>query len=101
MTSTIHQPRIAWEAARSLTAAAQAGDATYRWCRDRVAAVLGAGAASALEATRRRLTDLAVGPNEVHVQRGLWRVRLEDALRNSPGLGNDLADLIADVAARR
>jgi hypothetical protein len=98
--TVLHQPRVAWDAALALIDAARAGDATFAWCRDRVAAILGPDAASVLEATRRRLIDPAATPNEAQVQMGLWRVRLDDAQHRNPSAGKELHDLAAEVARR-
>jgi hypothetical protein len=104
MTSTIvHQPRVAWDAARALTWAAMADAATYSWCRDWVAALFGPELAAALAATRRQLTDPTTTPSAVQVQQvqqGLWRVRVEDALRRSPDLADELAARISDTRFR-
>lgn len=96
-----HQPRIAWDAALALTTAARADEVTFGWCRDRLAALLGVAAASAFEATRRRLTEPAAAPNEALVQSGIWRVRLEDALRTNPAAASQLRDLAVAVARHR
>jgi hypothetical protein len=100
MQTTLHQPRIAWDAALALIGAARADDATFGWCRDWVAAILGSAEGRALEATRRRLIDPIPGPNETQLQLGLWRVRLEDAQRGDPAVGAALRDLAAAVAPR-
>jgi hypothetical protein len=100
MQTTMHQPRVAWDAALALISAARADDITFGWCRDRVAAILGPAAARALEATRRRLIVPTAAPNETQLQLGLWRVRLEDAQRSDPTSGTDLRDLVAEVADR-
>jgi hypothetical protein len=98
--TVLHLPRVAWDAALALIDAARGGDATFGWCRDRVAVVLGPAAASALEATRRRLADPTAAPNEAQVQLGLWRVRLDDAQRSNPNVGKDLHDLATELARR-
>ena len=101
MASTIvHHPRVAWDAALALVRAARADDAVVSWCRDWVAHVLGPIDASAFLATRRRLADPAAALNEVQVQEGLWRVRIEDALRVFPDLAEPLLDRIADTRVR-
>lgn len=98
--TVVHQQRVAWDAALAITAAARAGDAVFGLCRDRIAAVLGSTAAAALEATRRRLSDPSASPNEGQVQTGLWRVRLDDALRSDPSTAQHLRRLATEVAAR-
>jgi len=98
--AVVHQPRVAWDAALTLVRAAQADDATASWCRDWVAELLGADSAAAFLATRRRLGDGTAAGNEVQVQEGLWRVRIQDALSLRPDLAEPLLDRVADTRAR-
>lgn len=101
MTSTtVHQPRVAWDTAMVLTQAAGAESPVASWCRDWVAALLGPVAASTFLATRRRLVDPASAPSEAHLQAGLWRVRIEDVLRDRPELAVPLLDRVADTRSR-
>lgn len=98
--TVVHQQRVAWDAALALITAARSGGAMFGLCRDRIAAVLGSSAAAALEATRRRLTDPGAAPNEGQIQAGLWRVRLDDALRSDPSAARHLGHLAAEIATR-
>jgi hypothetical protein len=95
---TLHQPRIAWDAALVLIRAVEAGGTTYAECRDRFVRVFGVLVGSEIEATRRRLIDPAAPANRAHVEQGLWRVRLEDYLRWHP----ELADgVLAQIVERK
>lgn len=98
--TVLHQQRVAWDAALALITAARTGGGTFGLCRDRIAAILGSTTAAALEATRRRLTAPNAAPNEGQVQTGLWRVRLDDALRSDPSAAQHLHHLAAEVTAR-
>lgn len=101
MTALItHQPRVAWDGALALIRAARADDATASWCRDWVAELLGPDGATAFLATRRRVLDPTAAANEVQVQEGLWRVRLEDALRVRSDLAEALLERVADTRIR-
>jgi hypothetical protein len=101
MQATIqHQQRIAWDAALAVTVAARGDDATFAWCRGRLAAALGSMTAAAFDATRHRLADPSAAPNELQIQAGVWRVRLDDALRNNPAVAKDIGNLAVEVAAR-
>jgi hypothetical protein len=83
-----------------LTTAAQADEAVASWCRDWVADLFGPLVASEFVATRRRLTQPFAAANEVQVQEGRWRYRVEDALRGRPDLAEALLDRIAATRAR-
>jgi len=95
-----HPPRVAWDAALALVDAARADDATAAWCRDWVADLLGVTHASAFLTTRQRLLDAAAAANEVQVQEGLWRVRVQDALAARPDLAEPLLDRIDETRSR-
>lgn len=95
-----HPPRVAWDAALAIVGAAQADDATASQCRGWVADLLGAGHAADFLTTRRRLRDAAAAANEVQVQEGLWRVRIQDALAARPDLAEPLLDRIAETRTR-
>jgi hypothetical protein len=95
----MHQPRIAWDAALVLIRAVEAGGATYAECRDQFVRLFGVMIGSEIEATRRRLADRAAPANRVHIEQGLWRVKLEDYLRRRPDLADELLAHIAQRAA--
>lgn len=88
--AVIHHPRVAWDAALTLVRAARTDDATVSWCRDWVADLLGTESGAAFLATRHRLQDATAAVNEVQVQEGLWRVRVQDALATRPDLAEPL-----------
>jgi hypothetical protein len=99
-TAVIHHPRVAWDAALAVVRAAQADDPTASWCRDWIADLLGPEPAAAFLATRRRLWDASRALNEVRVQEGVWRVRIQDALSTRPDLAEPLLDRVARTRAR-
>jgi hypothetical protein len=81
MTVTVmHQPRIAWDASRTLVDVACSDVETFAWYRDRVSDLLGAGWRQDLLATRARLEN-PQRDDAIAVEAGLWRVRFEDELR--------------------
>ncbi|GAA3940414.1 hypothetical protein Aau02nite_59760 [Amorphoplanes auranticolor] len=93
--SVIHQPRVAWEAARAFvrTAAGPGYDAYAGWVLSR----LGTEVYGELAATRRRLLEASVQSSDndrftADIEAGRWRVRLEDLLRNDPSLVTPLRD---------
>ncbi len=100
MTQVVHHPRVAWDGALVLTLAAKADESTYAWCSNWVEAVLGPSIARALASTRRRLADPTLPPSEQQVQEGLWRVRLEDALRGRPGIAGELLTQTTETRSR-
>jgi hypothetical protein len=94
----IHQPRLAWDAARVfVTASESEGD--FRWLSDRVFGLLGAASQEALAATRHRLAR-PVRPDARHLETGTWRARIEDALRDRPDLAVPLKALVTEAGAR-
>jgi hypothetical protein len=95
-----HPPRVAWDTALTLVKAARADDATATWCRDWIAELLGAERAADFLTTRHRLADAGAAVNEVQVQEGLWRVRIQDALAGRPDLAEPLLDRIAQTRVR-
>lgn len=81
MTVTVmHQPRIAWDASRTLVDVACSDVETFAWYRDRISDLLGAACRRDLLATRARLEN-PLRDDAVCVEAGLWRVRFEDELR--------------------
>lgn len=100
--SVIHQPRVAWEAARAFVR--MAGGPGYDTYAGRVLARLGTEVYGELAQTRRRLLEASVESSDgdrftADVEAGRWRVRLEDLLRNDPSLVTPLQEL-AEGAAR-
>jgi hypothetical protein len=96
----IHQPRVAYDAARAIVAVAGADDVKLlTWFATRVADLLGPAYRRALMDTRYRLID-PVRPETPMVETGVWRVRLEDFLRTRPELTEDLQVLTVNATTR-
>ncbi|SCG61787.1 hypothetical protein [Micromonospora humi] len=94
----IHQPRVAWDTARVIGGAFH-DEELFGWLRDELDGLLGPAAGTALAESRDRVRQ--VGDARMPVETGLWRVRLEDALRQRPELGGGLAGLASIARARR
>jgi hypothetical protein len=92
----MHQPRIAWDAALALIRAVESGGTAYAQCRDRFVRLFGVTIGSEIEATRRRLASPTAPANRIHIEQGLWRVKLEDYLRSRPELADELIAVVAD-----
>ncbi|TWJ23715.1 hypothetical protein [Micromonospora endolithica] len=92
----IHQPRVAWDAARTLVAA-MPDDDLFGWLAGEVGDLLGPDHERDLRDSRDRLC--AVGDALVPVEVGRWRVRLEDTLRSRPAAAEPLHALVG-VATR-
>ena len=98
--TVIHQPRIAWDAARAFVR--MAGGPGYDAYAGRVLSRLGTETYGALADTRQRLLEAAVASSDrftVDVEAGKWRVRIEDLLRRDPSLVTPLREL-TEAAAR-
>ncbi|MGI8332035.1 hypothetical protein ACRYCC_18880 [Actinomadura scrupuli] len=96
MTQTIiHQPRVAWDGARVFVAATLSN--YYPWLSAEVGRLLGGDCRRQLAETRALLLA-DVRPDAIHVEAGIWRVRLEDLLRHRPDLTAGLADLIRQTS---
>jgi hypothetical protein len=96
---TLHQPRVAWDTARVLVSVASADDDLFRWFSNRIGELLGDPYRQTLFETRARLGRLP-SFDGWSLQAGLWRVRLEDALRADPTLTEDLRILALHAAYR-
>ncbi|MFJ1539415.1 hypothetical protein ACIODS_12800 [Micromonospora chalcea] len=94
----IHQPRVAWDAARVIGAAIH-DEELFRWLRHELGALLGPATEAALDETRDRVRR--AGDARLPVETGVWRVRLEDSLRGRPDLAGELAGVVATVRAVR
>ena len=96
-TMVIHQPRVAWDAARAFVK--MAGAPHYGEFADQVFRRLGPEIYEALATTRGRLLDdlaLTGGDHRViDIERGAWRVRMEELLRSRP----DLTDLVLELTS--
>ncbi|GAA3342835.1 hypothetical protein GCM10020358_39270 [Amorphoplanes nipponensis] len=101
MTPTvIHQPRVAWDAARAFVR--MAGGPGFDAYAGRVLARLGPEMYGELAGTRRRLLAASVESGDrfaADVEAGRWRVRLEDLLRSDPSLIAPVREL-TEAAAR-
>jgi hypothetical protein len=93
----IHQPRVAWDAARTFVAISES-EAGFAWLSGEVRDLLGPAYQEALAGTRRNLLR-PVRADAREVEAGTWRVRLEDVLRNRPSLAEPLLTLLAGAAA--
>jgi hypothetical protein len=93
--SVIHQPRVAWDAARAFVHAA--GSPTYDQFAGRVYKELGIEMYGQLSDTRHRLimaeAEMPGDQYMADVEAGKWRVRLEDLLRTRPDLVDTLRSL--------
>jgi hypothetical protein len=100
--SVIHQPRVAWEAARAFVR--MAAGPSYDAYAGRVLSRLGTEMYGELANTRQRLLEASVQSSDsdrftADIEAGRWRVRLEDLLRNDPSLVTPLLEL-TEAAAR-
>jgi hypothetical protein len=98
--SVIHQPRVAWDAARAFVRIA--GGPGYDAYAGRVLSRLGTEVYGELANTRRRLQEASIESSDndrftVDVEASQWRVRLEDLLRYHPELTTPLLELIEDA----
>ncbi len=99
-TSVLHQPRVAFDAARILVNVSGAhDDDLYAWYGDQLAAVLGPSYLRQLRATR---DELMFSPraDTRNVETGKWRVRLEDVLRTRAEVAEGLQHLTLSTATR-
>ncbi|MEV0002179.1 hypothetical protein AB0H28_07825 [Micromonospora sp. NPDC050980] len=94
----MHQPRVAWDTARMIGGAFH-DEQVFGWLREELANLLGPATEAALAESRDRVRR--IGDARLPVETGLWRARLEDALRHRPELGAELAGLASIVRARR
>ncbi|MEU8610688.1 hypothetical protein AB0C29_22135 [Actinoplanes sp. NPDC048791] len=100
--SVIHQPRVAWEAARAFVR--MAAGPSYDAYAGRVLSRLGTEMYGELANTRQRLLEASVQSSDsdrftADIEAGRWRVRLEDLLRSDPSLVTPLLEL-TEAAAR-
>jgi len=92
----IHQPRVAWEAARAFVRAA--GGPSYDAFAGRILSRLGSELYGEFANTRQRLLSASVESSDddrftVDVEASRWRVRLEDLLRTRPDLVTAVQEL--------
>jgi hypothetical protein len=98
MQYVMHQPRVAWDFARTLVSAAEADDKVYATFSAQVGGLLGTRYRQQLSETRARLRQ-ALRPDSHQVEVGLWRVRMEDLLRGQAELTQDVASLRQETAS--
>ncbi|MER7994300.1 hypothetical protein ACGFLT_03370 [Micromonospora chalcea] len=94
----IHQPRVAWDAARVIGASIH-DEELFRWLYRVLGDLLGPATWAALDETRDRVRWS--GDDRIPVETGVWRVRLEDSLRGRPDLADELAGIVATARAVR
>jgi hypothetical protein len=95
MTPTVaHRPRLAWDGARAIVAALEAGQDA--WLAQIVQDRLGPPYAHAVADSRRRLVANA---DAFLTEAGMWRVRLDDLLGQRPDLAPRMAELINEITA--
>ncbi|MGW4464092.1 hypothetical protein [Micromonospora sp. NBC_01796] len=98
MPEVIHHPRVAWDTARVVVAAAEA-DEVFGWLSGEVATILGPEHRRELTDTRARLR-WPTGTNAEAVEAGRWRARLQDALDVHPEAAEPLRRLATTATAR-
>jgi hypothetical protein len=94
----IHQPRLAWDAARAFVTASES-PGSFGWLSEQVGGLLGPAYQEALAGTRDRLAQ----PPRLdtrEIESGTWRVRIEDLLRERPDLAAPLKALVTEAASR-
>ncbi len=91
--SVLHQPRVAFEAARTLVHISKAtNEDLFSWYGDQLAIVLGAAYVGKFHATRDELRRSRRA--DIHsIEAGRWRVRLEDLLRTRAEVAESLREL--------
>ncbi|WP_249997591.1 hypothetical protein [Actinoplanes sp. M2I2] len=98
MTTVIHQPRVAWDAARAFVRAA--GSAHSEGFAARVLSRLGSEMYGHFADTRQRLLTAFVETGgdryASDLEAGKWRVRLEDLLRSRPELTGAVIELTGE-----
>jgi hypothetical protein len=94
----VHHQRLAWDCARAFVAVVDS-DRDYFWLCDEVRRLLGPEYELALSDARTRL-QLAARPDAPQIEAGLWRARMEDALRERPGLVPALGALVEETRQR-
>jgi hypothetical protein len=102
MTMVTHQPRVAWDAARAFVIMAETPYPvmlSYGDFADQVYRRLGPAMYEALENTHGRLLAnlqrTGGDRTAVDIERGAWRVRMEELLRSRP----DLTDVVLELTS--
>jgi hypothetical protein len=98
--NVLHQPRVAFDAARILLDVSSAGDEDlYRWYGDQLSVVLGSSYLHKLGATRNELKR-SERDDTRSTEAGKWRVRFEDELRTHSGVAESLQHLTLATSQR-
>jgi hypothetical protein len=92
--SVVNRPRVAWEGARVLVAAANAD--AYWWLSEMVGRYLGVMYELQLAETRLHLQL----EDESFAETVIWRARLDELLHHRPDLTTLLLDLTAETSDR-
>jgi hypothetical protein len=98
--NVLHQPRVAFDAARVLVDVSIARDeGLYEWYGDQLTAVLGPSYLHKLRTTRSEL--IRSERDDVRsAEAGKWRVRFEDELRTRTGVAESLQHLTLATSRR-
>jgi hypothetical protein len=99
MATKIHQPRVAWDVAQLIADMSTAPDEQVTWFAGQLAERLGMAARQEFRQTRIRM-EHDERPDIRPIEIGRWRARLEDELRTTPGLAEDLIVLRRETLAR-
>ncbi len=98
MTTVIHQPRVAWDAARAFVRAA--GSAHSEAFAARVLSRLGSEMYGHFADTRQRLLTALVETGgdrfASDLEAGKWRIRMEEMLRTKPELTGAVIELTGE-----
>ena len=95
--TVIHQPRVAWDAAQMMISSCMSGQ--FGWMCDRVEELFGPEYANALWQSLMQLQH-SPRPDIRQAEVGIWRVRLEDAMRDRPELAERLQAVVVEAKTR-
>jgi hypothetical protein len=95
--TVIHQPRVAWDAARMMISSCMTGH--FGWMCDHIGDLFGSEFANALWQTLMHLQH-SERDNIRQIELGLWRVRFEDAMLRMPALAAPLQALVVEAKVR-
>jgi hypothetical protein len=99
MTTVMHQPRVAWDLARTTVAMAEATEEQYLWFAGQLEQRLGTSMRRELAMTRDQLAR-SVRPDTHSIELGRWRARIEGVLSEDPRLAQALTQLRLDASSR-
>ena len=95
--TVIHQPRVAWDAARMMISSCMTGH--FGWMCDHIGDLFGPEYANALWQTLMHLQH-SDRDDIREVEMGLWRVRFEEAMLVNPALTAQLHAVVLEAKAR-